>query len=356
MVKSLTAYRRAVANAVALGRKSTPFAWVSVLYARFFRGIGPFYYALFSLYRESPQTWGSYVLDAEANEKVRKRNTAEARELVTDKLRFYDWLQSGGLPTIPVLGIVGKPGFSSGTKGIDLFVSPELFSRGSSGFPDAIFLKTIDGSHGEGAFLATRSNDTWKFAGQEGTAAELFGYCMAQLGSRAGWLVQPRIQPCAAIEAEFAPKALGTVRIVTLLRGDTVHLLAALLKIPLGDSVADNFSEGSSGNMIAPIDLATGCLGSGVMSESRDWPQLTLVENHPESGRRISGFQLPFWQETVDLVRSAQSTLHEAATLGWDVALTDAGPLIVEANAGYGVEIHQVALQRGMRNDFSVAW
>ncbi|THF61611.1 sugar-transfer associated ATP-grasp domain-containing protein [Pseudothauera rhizosphaerae] len=348
----IAGYRRAVADAVKLGGKSVPVAWAQVLYARLVHGFGPFYYAQFSLYRVPAGAWGSFVESVEVNACTRRMNAAGQR-LVTDKLQFHAWLTAAGVPTIPILGVLAGPGASPSAEGFAVFSDAESFGRAADGFPDGLFFKTVDGAHGDGAFPAVRRGSGWCFAGREGTAADLFEHCMAHPAGHSGWLVQPLIRPCAELAAGLMPRALGTVRIVTLLRGGTVHLLAGLLKIPVGDSVTDNFSEGASGNLVVPVDLQTGTLGAGVMSRHRDWPTMVTLDRHPDTGCRISGFQLPFWDDTIGLIRRTQLGLREAPTLGWDVALTDGGPLIVEANAGYGVELHQVAEQRGMRRELS---
>ncbi len=47
----------------------------------------------------------------------------------------------------------------------------------------------------------------------------------------------------------------------------------------------------------------------------------------------FDGFALPHWSEAIDLAKAGQRCFPMLPTLGWDVALTDAGPRIVEANA-----------------------
>ncbi|TVQ29091.1 MAG: hypothetical protein EA370_15785 [Wenzhouxiangella sp.] len=45
---------------------------------------------------------------------------------------------------------------------------------------------------------------------------------------------------------------------------------------------------------------------------------------------------MPFWSVILDHVRSAHLALPGYMVLGWDVAVTPEGPLILEANGNFG--------------------
>jgi hypothetical protein len=53
-------------------------------------------------------------------------------------------------------------------------------------------------------------------------------------------------------------------------------------------------------------------------------------------GARVEGVRLPDWQAARQMVRSAAPAFLPLRTLGWDVALTPAGPVVVEANTRWG--------------------
>jgi hypothetical protein len=57
----------------------------------------------------------------------------------------------------------------------------------------------------------------------------------------------------------------------------------------------------------------------------------------------IAGIEIPFWHESVELVvRAHAMAFAKFVFLGWDVALTKEGPLLLETNSGWGAIFHQM--------------
>jgi hypothetical protein len=63
---------------------------------------------------------------------------------------------------------------------------------------------------------------------------------------------------------------------------------------------------------------------------------------------RFESLTLPHWPQLRDLVERGARALAPLGTLGWDVALTAEGPVLVEANANWGEDLFQ--LNRGLRD------
>jgi hypothetical protein len=58
------------------------------------------------------------------------------------------------------------------------------------------------------------------------------------------------------------------------------------------------------------------------------------------------------WQELLEIVREGSIAFREIGTIGWDIALTEDGPCLIEGNARYGCDLHQVTMQRGQKTEF----
>ena len=99
--------------------------------------------------------------------------------------------------------------------------------------------------------------------------------------------------------------------------------------MPVGMAVVDNFN---SGGILAEVS-DNGKLGAAVGQDVR----VGLVRHHPDTQARIEGEQLPYWQQMVDLALLAHERLGEPCFVGWDVALTINGPILLEGNAKFGI-------------------
>ena len=156
-------------------------------------------------------------------------------------------------------------------------------------------------------------------------------------------LVEGYVQQHPAL-AEMSPSGLNTVRMITILDDqDRVHILGAILRMSV-NSFVDNIAMG---NIAAPIDLETGTLQSeGVYKDITKLP----VTAHPVTGKDIVGFQVPYWKEVLEMTEKA--ALHDRGnrSIGWDVAITDEGPSLIEGNHNWCKFLWQLPYQRGLKH------
>jgi len=91
------------------------------------------------------------------------------------------------------------------------------------------------------------------------------------------------------------------------------------------------------GSLIAPIDLRTGKITSPAQVKSGE-----LYAEHPITGTRIVGFEVPYWREILEMIERAARVVPEIAYVGWDVAVTPSGPVILEGNHNPGYHTQQM--------------
>jgi len=325
-------------------------AALSVIIARLRYNLGPEFHSLFELGKRDRARWSEYIGSHEANEAFKSITGPDVRQLTKDKLAFTTHCLHHGIPTAPILFLLDQSPQNTQTEfENNIALNDWLLALETA--PDRIFIKQIDGGHGLGAFVASRDKELWRYEGRTGSATDLHSYCVENIIGRRGWIVQPEIRPHPAMARQLSPHALSTVRIVTGVDHGGARLLYALIKIAVGANQTDNWSLGMAGNLVAPINVETGALGVGYASRLKTWPAIYSTSHHPDTGLAIEGFVLPHWEETKALALLAQQETKGLGTAGWDIAITESGPLVLETNWGYGVEIIEVALQRGIRRD-----
>lgn len=136
---------------------------------------------------------------------------------------------------------------------------------------------------------------------------------------------------------------LNTVRIITQLnKNNEVEILGARLRISVNSHV-DNLA---SGNIAAPVNIVT-----GTVEDTAVYSDITKreVENHPVTGMSIIGFQVPLWQESIDMVKRAALHRPENRSIGWDVAITATGPELIEGNHNWCKILWQLPVKKGLK-------
>lgn len=126
---------------------------------------------------------------------------------------------------------------------------------------------------------------------------------------------------------ELYSGSVNSLRMFTFYKEGVVYFLQAILKIGNG-GVVDNFS---SGGMYAYVDT-----NGYVYTEAIDREDNIFAE-HPISKHKIVGFKVPMFKEAVELVKEAAKIVPEVRYVGWDVAISENGPIIIEGNCFPGV-------------------
>ena len=268
---------------------------------------------------------------------------ARWQAIANDKLVFYGFMSSLGLPVPKLLGLY-HPTRSASTDTATLR-SPEelrLFLRSLS---RPAFAKPVDGTYSLGCFAVEgvdASSETLCLAfGQTASLAELARYMEQR---RHGYMVQERLRPHAEMARIVGP-ALSTIRMLVFLSATGPRLVRALWKIPRGQNVADNYWRG---NLLGALDAETGEVLRAVSNVGVDQQQHQV---HPDTGATLLGWVVPEWFEAKQLCLKAAANLPGLRTQSWDIAIAEQGPVLIEVNAGGDLNLPQIAHGRGLLDD-----
>ena len=133
--------------------------------------------------------------------------------------------------------------------------------------------------------------------------------------------------------AALHPDSINTLRMVTLNNGRVVTLVLAICRIGNGGRV-DNFLNGG---MMTRIDIEKGCLQYVCVDQHN-----RTYEKHPITGTPFVGYPIPMWDRCVSLVKKAALEVPQVGYVGWDVAVTPDGPVLVEGNEFPGHCLYQL--------------
>ena len=277
----------------------------------------PLEYIIYRLYEPERRGRASeYLYWSEDNifRFLNERNGANNDD-VQDKARFADICRQHGLPCIQTLAV---------------------YRGGKQVFPDTPFLpdqpclwvKDLAGKQGSGAGKwRLRDGMYHDTAGRSRSPEELVAaWC------KRGCIVQPCLNNHPQLDClSGSDGTLADIRIISGIEPDSrVHLITHQITLPWG-----GFANRPRSAMGLLDD--EGRIVRTLYTDGKP------VERHPETGAVFAEVVVPWWREAQELVSRAHSqAFPRFVFLGWDVAITAEGPVLIETNSGPGVLHHQL--------------
>lgn len=239
---------------------------------------------------------------------------------LNDKAAFGAWCRASHLPSPPeiVLDPVGP--------------APNIHALRELG--DRLFVKLRSGAVGVGAQAWQReSNGLWHQPGMALSDDGLLEYLARRAAADpvgVGLVVQKRLYNHPDLQ-KTCGTTLSTWRVTTLLNEkdspELIHWHWRMATEP--DAITDNIGGGGTG-WIA-YNLETAEIGNGYSNQGRRIQ--ALLTHHPVTGRKMAGTRFPFAGEVRSLAIRAHAILGNVLVVGWDIAVTEKGPVILEMNA-----------------------
>ena len=297
-----------------------------------------YYYGLYAdaLTAEQKRAFVGATLRAAINDVVLNK---ELFGLGRDNLAFYAWMHGLGLATPRTQAVFHPERSLAGAAGLTSAYALLAYLRTPSNYP--FFSKSANLAASVGAASVERyesADDSIVLAdGRRFPATRFVGE--AERYFKAGYLIQERLSTHPELAALASPR-LSTVRMMVLNEGGA-QLIRATWRVPTGETRAENLRP-----LLAQIDSETGRVQRVVEGRGLD---CQTVEDHPETGARLLGAQLPMWAETRTLALRAAAAAPKLALTGWDVAITGAGPVIIELKPDGGdPAVTQIASGEGL--------
>lgn len=278
------------------------------------------------------------------NNRLSPHRVTSLRPFVRDKVFYGAMLKHLHYPTPTIQAVashVREYGNIQTLKGV-----PEIEGFLLNGARYPLFVKPEEGSGSVGsALILELDSKARQLVLSNGTRIDLRAFATEAMEEYAeGFLFQDAVIQHTAL-SEVAGQAVGTIRVVTVNRGDTPEILYTLWKIPSPEAMSDNYWQ--SGSMLAEIDKA-----SGILQQCRRGagPDQEVIETHPVSGCSFAGMQIPHWDEVLRITQDAHKLMPQFGVFGWDIAIAEDGPTIIECNANPHHMLYQLATGKGVLN------
>ena len=272
-------------------------------------------------------------------------NASHQKYILEDKWAAHHFLSGCGFP-VPVTYGLYHPELGLAHDG-SRFCKQEDFERiFSDSHTIKLVFKPRGGRQGRNLFVAKFFMDdsskkiTVEFNGHRLTLNDFLRQLPVDAykeydGGYHGWIVQKYINQHEII-SKLYPNTVNTVRLVTFLTLDNqVDYHFAILRLGRDGRPGDNWA---SGGVSVGIDLDTGMLKNGVLKPKYGG---TWVTKHPDTEVKFKDVRLPYWNEMLDLSAKAARQFSGVRSVGWDIAVSQNGPMIVEANAEWDLAMVQ---------------
>lgn len=245
--------------------------------------------------------------------------------ILRDKYLFYIFMSRIGMPVPKVFGV-----FIQG-KVFDIDLNPvnDDYLINKTDY----FIKDLDG---ECASFVKHVKDFEQFEQIRKSGAL----------DKGRYIFQERVVQAESMNA-INPNAINTYRIVTVNKGDgKPYLFSGILRV--GTSETGNVDNWAAGGLAIGVNEKTGYLQKyGFYKPAYG----TKTEVHPDTNVRFSEFKAPQFEEAVKIAIEAHKHLFGIRTIGWDIAITDNGPVFIEGNDNW-----EISLMQGANGGLKAEW
>lgn len=279
------------------------------------------------------------ILNIRQRENVRTKYTFNYLALVRDKFVFYQYCKSLGIPYPKTIALVsnGKVSWYDG----EHMVWSNIETITQKNF--RAFCKETTGEGGQGAFVLEVKDGTINISGETATLDEL----KKKFGTST-YIMQEQILNHHLLRDIYS-NSLNTLRLHTILNRDgSVDFFSAVQRFGAHGSIVDN---GCYGGMFVGVNEKGVLNDFGCHEPHLGYKKLVIHDNHPDTGKRFAGLQLPYWDQILETAKTFHKFMYGIPSIGWDIAITEDGFCFTEAGEDWEIAFDQ-AVNGGQRKHF----
>lgn len=157
-----------------------------------------------------------------------------------------------------------------------------------------------------------------------------------------GFIVEELIRSCEELAA-FHPKSLNTLRMPVIKYNDRCEVIHPFMRFGQGEAIVDN---AGAGGIFCYVDTQTGSITAAVDEKGHHYIE------HPDSHLKFIGYKIPRFDEAVELAKEMMEVIPNNRYVGFDLALTEKGWVMVEGNIR-GQFVWQMATHKGFKKELT---
>ena len=253
--------------------------------------------------------------------------------MLKDKFVFNQFLQSLHIPTPRIIAL-GKKNYLESLDEKQHYSFSDFLSLKEEEY----FVKSLGGECADGVFYLRKEDDSLFLNNRQITTEEL----LEKLPPL--YIIQAKIKQHPKLSAIY-PHSINTIRLVTINSEGEIHPFAVLLRLGAKGNFVDNWAVGG---ILVEIDKDSGTLKRhGFFKQGYGG----MIERHPDTGITFKDYPVPFFHEAFQLALKTHKYFYGIRSIGWDIAISEDGPVLLEGNDNWEISLHQT-VEGGLKNKF----
>ena len=140
------------------------------------------------------------------------------------------------------------------------------------------------------------------------------------------------------------PNVLNTIRVTMVRTEKGIDLLGVMCRMGSANS---EYSNWHFGGICISVDEEGKLRKYGYSYRDK------RITKHPDTGVVFEGYQIPYYKEMIEICKKAMDVFYGMKTIGWDMAITESGPIFIEGNHRWGVAAHQMVDNKGWMEKYN---
>ena len=260
------------------------------------------------------------------------------RVINQDKFYFYLFLSRLDIPTPKVYCFIKNKTVLYADSAFKLDKSLSTEEQLGAIFANDMdaFAKPSDGMLGIGAFKLLIKDGSVYIDGVQKNTDELI-----KIVCSADYIIQERVVQHEKMNA-LCSSSVNTIRLQTVMdKNGNVIPFGPGVRIGREGNIVDNWAKGG---VFVGIDAKNERLmDTGILKPEYG----TKVSEHPDTHIVFNDYPIPYYKEAEDLVVKLHKVMYRSHSIGWDIAITPHGPVIIEGNDRWEITLIQ-AVHGGM--------